>query len=849
MIRLITIALVFASLVMQAQSLNGQTIGSTVDVKHIALDLRFDWSKKQAYGTSTITCSVPSAATSIKLHAAQLSINRVFTKNNKQLIFELKEKDELVITLDRAYKAHERITVIIDYRTNWINASDPNALGGSFGKGLRFFEPTSLTPTRRRQIWSQGEAECNRYWFPGNDKPDDLRTSEFKATVDKGLTAISNGNLVSVKDNSDGTRTFHYKSDVPYPNYLTSFVVGEYVEIVKYSSGTPLHTYCYPDEKEAAEATIERLPDMVLFFAEKTGVKYPYTHYSQVMVQDYPFPSLIGQHQVSTISDNMIDDYSTHADFLYLWDGVESNALASQWYGNLIAAKDWSHVWLVKSLAHYLEALYTDHKNGHEEYLMWYHTFVMGATLGDWSAGYHHPIVTQQFDDLENFVGDNYAKMRGMLVLRMLQKELGDAQWWPAIQSFTKTYAGKLVSTVDFQKSLEKSTGKDLTWFFDQWLYKMGQPEFAVTKQYDPEKKQFHLVLKQVQTLDDSTTYAQVKYFQGSMEIELDNRIERIWLKPQEENVFVFPLTKAPNVVTVDFENTWIANINFDRTPEELLQQLQYSRDILSRNAALVALANLIKSGQATTELKQKTITAMYHVLHSNAYWRLRVAAISQLNGIMANSPDNATQELLQRIIMKEPSWLRASAIGALGNTRQERYADLYIHHLSDSSERVVSAAALALGKSKSPKAFDALMKLKDAPAWKKQRLMSALGGLAALGDARGVPVAVEALKDIHSPRWFLGNFWDYPFIAAQTLATLGAGQEGYPIVLARIEKAITSNNQQDIFQHLLLITTLADPRGSEVFEKLKIKFKDNPSAMTAITQFEAQFNEAIGKK
>ena len=46
-----------------------------------------------------------------------------------------------------------------------------------------------------------GEPESNRYWFPGYDSPNDFRTTELTATVDKNLTVISNGSLVETKDN------------------------------------------------------------------------------------------------------------------------------------------------------------------------------------------------------------------------------------------------------------------------------------------------------------------------------------------------------------------------------------------------------------------------------------------------------------------------------------------------------------------------------------------------------------------------------------------------------------------------------------------------------------------------
>jgi HEAT repeat protein len=98
---------------------------------------------------------------------------------------------------------------------------------------------------------------------------------------------------------------------------------------------------------------------------------------------------------------------------------------------------------------------------------------------------------------------------------------------------------------------------------------------------------------------------------------------------------------------------------------------------------------------------------------------------------------------------------------------------------LNDTSDRVVNAAAIALGKSKSPLAYDALVKLKNKPSWKNQSLISALYGLSELGDERGVALALKALRDDPpGARWTLATpVWDYRLTAANTLVALGHSQ------------------------------------------------------------------------
>ena len=210
---------------------------------------------------------------------------------------------------------------------------------------------------------------------------------------------------------------------------------------------------------------------MMAFLETQTGFAYPFSQYSQVMVQDYPFPSLTGQNTFSIISDNMIDDYGTHRDFLYLWDGVEFNALASQWFGNIIVPKNVEDIWLTKSFAQYFEGLFTAHKHGLEEYLLWYHPFELGSVWGEWNNGNRHPIVPKKVNDAELFAGDSYAKYKGAWVLRMLQKEIGDSLFFKSIRHFVKKNAFKPVTTSDFQQAIKEVTSNDMQWFFEQWFY------------------------------------------------------------------------------------------------------------------------------------------------------------------------------------------------------------------------------------------------------------------------------------------------------------------------------------------------------------------------------------------
>lgn len=829
----------------------------TVDVKHVAIDLRFDWQKKRALGTTAITLTPLKPTNKITLDAGMLTIQSITHANGASLAFEYDggdKNDGLAITLDRVYSAKEPLTITIAYHTNWVNASDPNNLAGSNGKGLRFFEPTFTEPKKRKQIWSMGEPESNRYWFPSVDALDDMRTTELTATVEPPLMAISNGRLVETRTNADGTRSFHWRTDVPYANYLTSFVVGEYTDVEQEAEGVKLHSYGYPDEAEAVAASVERLPDMVRYFSKVTGVKYPFSSYTQVFVQDLPWGA--GSMIASTLTENMVDDFRTHADYLYLWDGLEAEALASQWFGSLLTARDWRHAWLNRAFSHYFDSLYDEHRNGRENFLLWKRAFDQSTYASDWASGVRHAVVPSDPSKAAEFAVDNTPYLRGALALHMLRKELREDVWWKAIRRYVASNAGRSVTTDDFRKAVDEASGTSMGWFFDQWVYRAGHPIFEVTRSYDTAAKRLVVRVKQAQTLDPKADYPQVELFKGHVDIAIDGRVERVWLAPQTENVFTFSAVSEPKLVNFDHEGTWIKELKFDKGLDELLYQAQNDTDVLGRRWAMGELVKAASKDGASAGDKAKIYDAFRHVILSHVHWRVKATALTQLSGMLAPATatgpahlDDATIEMLLTVIRDEKAWTRSAAIAFLGTTRDPRFADLYIDAFRDPSHPVNYAAAIALGQSGSPKAFDALSSYMKVPSWKGENILCGLAGLKALKDPRAEPIALDALSDTSMPRWYLAvSRWDYRLAAAETLVALGKADVAFPLVLERFKRSMAENDVNDIFSNVFLIATLADPRGKEVFEPLKARFKDDANAMSAVATYEKQLEEALKK-
>jgi aminopeptidase N len=822
-----------------------------VDIKHVAIDLRFDWDKEQAFGSTVVTLAPFKETNKIYLDAASMTVSAVTLLNGTPLKFVYdgkKDGDNLEITLDRVVKRGEDVAVKVEYRTNYVNTADSETAIGSFGRGLRFIKPDADNPTKPRQIWSQGETEFNRYWFPSYDAPNDFRTSELRATVEKKYTVVSNGRLVETRDNADGTRTFYWKMDIPYSNYLTSIVVGEYTNVKQEWNGVSIDNYGYPNETKEVAATVKNLPDMVRFFSEVTGVKYAYPKYSQTFVEN--FGGGMENISATTMIEEMILDEREMLDGDS--DGLQAHELAHQWFGDYVTTRDWGQIWLNESFATYFDALYHEHSKGHEDFLYNNVRANQQSYFGAWNEGLRRPIVTNRYEN-KDAMFDTYAYPRGAAVLHMLRKHLGDEAFFKSLNHYLTQNAHQPVSTEDLRIAIEETSGQSMDWFFDEWLYRMGHPIFEVTKSYDDAKKQLTLSVKQTQKTNPKDEFPQVEFFQTSVDVEIDDRVERVWIKPQAENVFTFAVAAAPKLVNFDYEGTLIKELKFEKSIDELLYQAASDRDVLGKRWAMTELSKIAKNPQTPAADKERIMTAFRNTVEKESFWRLRRAALEEISQTFSKpSPpwvkkpavklDDATAQTVLKATKDEKSLTRAEAIALLGSTEDAKYVDTYLAALGDRSYTVVENASVALAKTKDARAFDSLLKLVNTESWHGRLRGAGLRGFAELAEKRALDLGIKYAADKNQPA-------NIRRAALNVIANAGKGDErAFPIIFDNFKKAVDASDFGGIFNGMQAIIRLADPRGQQAFDLLREKFKNQPQFAGTINFFEQQFKAAIGK-
>ena len=710
----------------------------TFHVKHLKLEVSFDDEERKVKGTSTLVLiPINDGLKSLELDAVDMTISRVTDGDGRHLDFEVAD-GKILVRLLRAYKAGQEFQLAVEYE------AQPKA-------GLFFISPDKSYPNKPFQIWTQGESEDNKRWFPCYEAPNDRMTTELIVTVKSKYSTVSNGRLAEVKtDAKRGMKTYRWVQDIPHVNYLVTLVVGEFDFQEEKVDGIPVQYYVPKGKAKFIPLAFQNTPDMLEYFAGVTGLKYPWAKYAQVVVQDFTFGGMENT-TCTTLTEYCLHDEKARPN--YMADSLVAHELAHQWFGDYITMKSWGHAWLNEGFASYFDPLWWEHKFGRDEF----HQRMLDTAKEYFKEDAEHnrrPIVTHKYKEADDMF-DGHTYQKGACVLHMMRYVLGDDLWWKAIKHYVHKKGQGIVETTDFKEAIEESTGRALDWFFNEWLYKGGHPEFDISWSYDDKSKLIVLTVKQKQDTKDGTPL-----FKMPITIEIATK-KRLWREnldvEKAEHTYFIPSPDRPQMVLFDPDNWILKKLTFEKQKDELLHQIAHAENVIPRIQACEGLAK-IPYDKAVFEALKKSLT-------SDKFWGVRAAAAKAL-GEMATA--EAKEILLSEGIKQQDSRVRRAVVDSLGNFRgdEEVFERLCAIYRSDKAYYVVSGAAIALGKLRDPKAFEVITKNMDRPSHADVIVRASLDGLSELREPRAVQVCMDHTK--------YGNPEMVRMAAANSLGKLG---------------------------------------------------------------------------
>jgi aminopeptidase N len=503
-----------------------------IDVKYYVLDLTVQPSPPRIDGIVTMTAtSLVDGLSSITLDLVQsLVISQVLVNDTSVAYYQAPGTFE--VTLNRVYNAGETITVRTTY-------------GGTPGSRLKF----STTPSGAPWICSLSEPFYSKHWWPCKDHPSDKADSiDISVTVPAGLKVGSNGRLVDVV--TGNPTTYHWHHGHPISTYLVSISISNYSEFTdwfRYSptDSMPVLNYILPEHLGIFRDSLKRTKDMLQIYSDLFGL-YPFIDEKYGHSEhNWGYGGM--EHQTMT------SFYSTTYDRLLI-----AHELAHQWFGDMITLQTWPHIWLNEGMAQYSTYLCEEKVVGPDRYRE-----LIDLTMPDARTA----VGTLYRADSTNLFGWALVYVKGSMVPHMLRRVVGDSLFFESMRVYaldTALMYGNAV-TEDFQGVFESVTGKNLGYFFNEWIYGEKYPQYTHHWSVEPDEGGFLINL----SVSQSTGTSNPAFFTMPLDVRLaapgwDTTV--VLFNNAQSQTFSFGVSHLPATVELDPGN-WILKTGGEAVP------------------------------------------------------------------------------------------------------------------------------------------------------------------------------------------------------------------------------------------------------------------------------------------
>ncbi len=398
-----------------------------------------------------------------------------------------------------------------------------------------------------------------RHWIPSVDHPGDKATVRWTVRAPSSLRVVANGDIAEETPLDSAGMTGYtltrWEMRQPISTYL--MVIGA-APMAMYDLGptacglaeqpgcVPQAVYVYPEARDFLPGPFAQAGPILEFFARLVG-PYPYERLAHLQSST----RYGGMENATAIfySDGAFRRRS-------LGVGLVAHETAHMWFGNAVTQVDWPHLWLSEGFATYWTQLWAEQSEGDSAFRAGMDGIRRQITRADVVA--ERPVIDTLQTNLNALLNAN-SYQKGGFVLHMLRSQLGDSAFFAGIRAYYQRYRHGNAHTDDLRRELEAASGRQLGWFFDQWLRRPGFAELTTAWSYDARRRRVMVDVRQgtrfapyrfpltveVRTADGRTARATVEVpatAQARLELPLEvaARPERVDFDPDVELLATF---------------------------------------------------------------------------------------------------------------------------------------------------------------------------------------------------------------------------------------------------------------------------------------------------------------------
>ena len=366
------------------------------------------------------------------------------------------------------------------------------------GEGLhRFVDPAD----EKVYLYTQFETADAKRVFACFDQPNMKATYSLAFDAPADWTVITNGPTQTTAG-ANGAQTWSTEIDYPLSTYLVALCAGSYYEVTDTWTGelsehpegnpaqkleVPLGVYCRASLAEHldAERILTETKQGFDFYHRNFGFAYPFGKYDQIFVPEFNAGAMENAGCVTIRDEYVFSSKATHYKYERRADTI-LHELAHMWFGDLVTMEWWDDLWLNESFATWSAAISQAEETQYDTAWVTFANVEKSWAYQQDQLPTTHPISTDA-SDIEtveqNFDGITYAK--GASVLKQLQAYVGRENFFAGVRRHFKAHAYSNATFDDLLSSLETSSGRDLSFWAQQWLKTTGINSLSVHTETD----------------------------------------------------------------------------------------------------------------------------------------------------------------------------------------------------------------------------------------------------------------------------------------------------------------------------------------------------------------------------